>query len=138
MSQVETPFWFDEDMANCILIVGIYFKELKNNVQNDARIWLKNTLRRQLEKYAEKIEPIEYALTRYVPHEESDEKVKGKAGKSKGGEYKYQLTNAKPELFETLFKFLEEAKNKGKPSWLGDYYVLVSKPVVKEVVLNEW
>lgn len=138
MSQIETPFWFEEDMANCILIVGIYFKELRDNVQNDARRWLKNILKKQLEKYAEKVEPIEYALTRYVSHEESEEKVKGKAGKSKGGEYKYQLTNAKPELFENLFKFLEKTKNEGKPSWFGDYYILVSKPIVKEVVLNEW
>jgi len=130
----ETPDWFDEDMRDGILIVGIYFKVLKDYVQNEARKWLKDALKKRIEKYAEEVEPLEYALTRYISYD----KKKGKAGKAKGGEYKFRIRNAKPELYKQLFEFLEEKKNSGTPEWFGDYYVLVSKMLVKEVISDEW
>ncbi len=129
----ETPEWFDESMRNGILIVGIYFRTLKGNVQNDARRWLRDTLTRELREYVDEINPLEYALTRYI----SPTQVKGKAGKAKGGEYKYLIKNATHEFYRKLFEILEERKKSRTPEWFGDYYVLVSRRLVKEVILNE-
>jgi len=129
----DVPEWFNEDIKDGILIVGVYFKIIKDNVQNDARRWFIKTLHKNLEKYVDEIDPIEYALTRYISHT----KLKGRAGKAKGGEYKYLIKNATPEFYRKLFKILEEKKNSGKPEWFGDYYVLISKRLIREVVLNE-
>lgn len=128
----ETPEWFDEGIKDGILIVGVYFKILKDYVQNEARLWLKDTLCNKLKSYVDEIDPLEYALTRYISHT----KVKGRAGKAKGGEYKYLIKNASPKFYRKLFEILEEKKNSGKPEWFGDYYVLVSRKLVKEVVLD--
>ena len=127
------PDWFDESIRNGILIVGIYFKIIKDYVQNEARRWLGTSLCNNLKGLADSIEPLEYALTRYISYT----KRKGMAGKAKGGEYKYLVKNATPEFYERLFKILEEKRKSGKPEWFGDYYVLFSKRLLKEVVVNE-
>jgi len=67
-----TERWYDEKlMKNCILIVGVYFETEGYNVQNDARRLLEKLVKnKKLEKYAEKIEPLEYALKRYISNPE--------------------------------------------------------------------
>ena len=125
----EYPSWYDEDkMKDGILIVGVYFRGLKDNYQNDAREWLLNKLFDYLEDCCSevKVEPIEYALTRYI----SPVKRKGRAGRAKGGEYKYMIENATPEFYERLFKKLEKTKKKGAPEWFRDYYVFIAERVI--------
>ncbi len=122
----EYPSWYDEDkMKDGILIIGIYFRSIKDNHQYDVKRFLSETLIKYLRKCCPevKVEPIEYALTRYV----SPVKRKGRAGKAKGGEYKYMIENATPKFYEKLFEKLEEKKKKGEPEWFGDYYVLIAE-----------
>lgn len=123
------PVWYEEEvMRDGILIVGVYFKVLKDYFQNEARKWLMENLPKKLkESFPEtNIEPLEYALTRYI----SPVPKKGRAGKAKGGEYKYLIENATPEFYEKLFEILEQKKQNG-PEWFGDYYILVAKRVVR-------
>lgn len=125
------PAWFDEDtLKEGILIVGIYFKVLKDYVQNEAREWLLEELPEKLKAASPEtsIEPLEYALTRYI----SPAKKRGRAGKAKGGEYKYLIENATPKFYEALFEILEKKKEKGKPEWFGDYYILIARRVIKD------
>ena len=126
------PIWYDKDtMSEGILIVGVYFTTLKDNFQNDARRWFRNGLPNELEKRSEKIspkpkiEPLEYALTRYISP------TKDERGRSKGGEYKYSIENATPMFYEVLFDILERKKESKKPEWFGDYYVLIARSVIK-------
>jgi len=127
----EYPAWYDEDtMKEGILIVGVYFRTLKDNFQNDARRWLEKLPEKLKELQTippeTNIEPLEYALTRYV----SPAKKKGRRGRSKGGEYKYLIENATPEFYEGLFNLLEDTKKSGKPEWFGDYYILIARRVI--------
>ena len=125
----EYPSWYDEDkMKDGILIVGVYFRGLKDNYQNDARRWFPEKLFGFLGDCCPevKVEPLEYALTRYV----SPVKIKGLRGRTKGGEYKFMIENATPEFYERLFKKLDETKKKGTPEWFGDYYVFIAERVI--------
>lgn len=125
----EQPEWYDEElMKDGILIVGIYFKVLKGYVQNEARKFLKNILPARLKEKAPEttMEPLEYALTRYI----SPIPKRGRAGKAKGGEYKYLIENATPRFYNNLFDVLREEKEKWE--WFGDYYVLIARRVVKD------
>jgi len=126
----EYPIWYDEDtMKEGILIVGIYFRILKDYVQNEARTWLMEELPKKLKAASPEtsIVPLEYALTRYI----SPAKKKGRAGRAKGGEYKYLIENATPEFYEALFEILEKKKENGKPEWFGDYYILIARRVIR-------
>jgi len=122
-----------EEKWSGIVVVGIYFPYYKDYFVNDCRIFLKESIPKALKKNAEKIEPLDFGILRYVPSFEKKAKEKGK---TKGVLYIYYVKGASSNFFKKLKKILEEkkkkdlkegfsnAKNKKGKEYIQSYYII--------------